>query len=157
MTSGEFVAEDWIDRLAPALARLAEAQEPFLQESYRHTPRVYVVHDVRNSNRRAFPLGDAGALYALARYSTRFGEEEYYAPLREALDPVRYVLLSHPTLAWVVGRIIGRDEFWMQILNSGRSVRPTDLIAGLMARAAELSSDRFRAAAVELKGTSKNW
>ena len=30
MSAEEFVAEDWIDGLAPALARLAEAQEPYL-------------------------------------------------------------------------------------------------------------------------------
>ena len=49
-----------------------------------------------------------------------------------------------------MSRIIGKDAFWMQILNTGSSTSATDLIAGLMARAAELSRDRFRAAATEL-------
>ena len=44
----------------------------------------------------------------------------------------------------------GRDEIWVQGLGTGRSTSLTDLIAGLMARAAELSGDRFRAAAGEL-------
>ena len=29
MSAEKFVASDWIDRLVPALARLAEAQEPY--------------------------------------------------------------------------------------------------------------------------------
>ena len=49
-----------------------------------------------------------------------------------------------------MSRIIGRDEFWMEILSSGSVTSLTNLIAGLMARAAELSGDRFRAAAGEL-------
>ena len=32
MTSGEFDAWDWIDRLATALSALAKAQEPVLQQ-----------------------------------------------------------------------------------------------------------------------------
>ena len=50
----------------------------------------------------------------------------------------------------VSGRIIGDNDFWIRILNSGRSISAAVLIAGLMARAAELSGDRFRAAAREL-------
>ena len=38
----------------------------------------------------------------------------------------------------------------MRILNSGSSISAGDLIAGLMARAADLSGDRFRTAAGEL-------
>lgn len=32
MSEGRFVAGDWVDRLAQALSRLAEAQQPFLEE-----------------------------------------------------------------------------------------------------------------------------
>ena len=46
----------------------------------------------------------------------------------------------------VVGPIIGRDDFYMHILSGGETTSLTNLIAGLMARAAELSDDRFRAA-----------
>ena len=62
----------------------------------------------------------------------------------------RNILRSHPMLARVVSPIIGQDEFWMEILNTGQSTSSGDLIAGLMARAAELSGDRFRTAAGEL-------
>ena len=150
MTSEQFVAGDWIDRLALALAKLAEAQEPWLHEYYKRTSRVLAPYAGRNSNPPAFPLDDVQILYARACHSKGSSEEKHYAALLAALDPVRYVLLSHPTLDWVVGRIIGRNEFWMQILDFGRSACPTDLIAGLIARASELSGDRFRAAASEL-------
>lgn len=41
----------------------------------------------------------------------------------------------------------------MQILNTGSLTSATDLIAGLMARASELSRDRFRTAATETMDT----
>ena len=65
---------------------------------------------------------------------------------------MRHSLLAHPTLerVAVTGRVIGDNDFWMGILNSGSSISAGDLIAGLMARAAELSGDRFRKAVREL-------
>ena len=144
------MARDWIDRLARALRPLAEAQEPYLQKYWEQNPRVHVVSVGRGGNPPAFPLDDLRALYAMACHSNVFGEEEYYAPLCTVLDPVRSILRSHPTLARVASPIIGRDEFWMEILNTGNSTSPADLIAGLMARAAELSGDRFQTAASEL-------
>lgn len=150
MTLAEFTAGDWIDRLARALPGLAEAQEPYLQEYWEQHPRVHGAGGGRDGNQPAFPLDDLRDLYAIARHSHVFGEQEHYAPLLAVLDPVRYLLYSHPTLARVRSPIIGKDAFWMQILNAGNSTSATDLIAGLMARASELSRDRFRAAATEL-------
>ena len=65
---------------------------------------------------------------------------------------MRHALLAHPTFqrVAVTGRLIGENDFWMGIVNSGSSISAGDLIAGLMARAAELSGDRFRTAAREL-------
>ena len=94
--------------------------------------------------------GELGALYAKAQHSHLLGEEPQYAALNAALDPVRHILLRHPTIARVVGPIIGRDNFYMQVLSSGGSTSPADLAAGLMARAAEHSGDGFRKAAGEL-------
>ncbi len=148
MTSMEFAAGNWIDRLAPALRKLAEAQEPYLQEYWQHNPREHVVVDGRDET--PFPLDDLQALYLMGHHGNASGEQEYYAPLCAALDPVRYILRSHPTLERVVSRIIGRDEFWMKTLSSGSLTSLTNLIAGLMARAAELSGERFRVAAGEL-------
>ncbi len=147
MTAGEFSADEWIDRLARALPGLAEAQEPYLQEYYKQNRGVDVVYGGRDGDPPDFPLDDLRDLYAMALHGDAFGEQEYYASLCAVLDPVRSILRSHPTLERVVSRIIGWDEFWMEILSSGSLTSLTDLIAGLMARAAELSGDRFRAAA----------
>ena len=89
-------------------------------------------------------------LYVMAQHSHLRGEEAHYGALNAALDPVRHILLRHPTIARVVGPIIGRDRFYMEVLNSGGSTSPADLAAGLMARAAEHSGDGFRKAAGEL-------
>ena len=150
MQSTEFGAEDWIERLARALGKLSAAQEPYLQEYYRQHPRVHDVSEEPGNNTPAFPLDDVRDLYAMAHHSHVFGEEEYYAPLCAVLDPARNILRSHPMLAGVINSIIGRDEFYLEILNTGQSTSSGDLIAGLMARAADLSGDRFRTAAGEL-------
>ena len=149
MTSEEFVVGDWIDRLAPALARLAEAQEPYLREYQERCARVIVLKD---GEPPPFPLDDVRMVYAAARHSRVWGVEAQYARLRAVLDPVRHALLGHPTLerVAVTGRLIGDNEFWMRILESGSSISAGDLIAGLMARAAEVPDDGFRTALREL-------
>ena len=150
MTLEEFVAENWTDHLVSVLRSLAEVQEPYLQEYCRQNPRVHVVFDERSGNPPAFQLDDLRDLYAMAYHSKVFGKEEYYAPLCSVLDPARGILRSHPTLARIASPIIGQDEFCMDILNTSNLTSPADLIAGLMARAAELSGDRFRTATGEL-------
>ena len=140
----------WVDRVVAVLPALEKAQEPYLQAYWRHHPRKQVMIDEQDVT--PFPLDDLRMVFAKARHSRRFGREAEFAPLRSALDPVRYALLSHPTLerVAVTGRIIGENDFWMRILDSGSSISAGDLIAGLMARAAELPGDRFRTAAWEL-------
>ena len=150
MQSTEFGAEDWIERLARALGKLSAAQEPYLQEYYRQHPGGHVLFEEQGGKQPAFTLDDCRDLYAMAHHSHVFREEEYYAPLCAVLDPARNILRSHSMLARVVSPIIGQDEFRMEILNTGHSTSSGDLIAGLMARAAELSGDRFRTAAGEL-------
>ena len=144
MTAGEFSADEWIDRLARALPGLAEAQEPYLREYHEHNPRVHFELGGRDGNLPAFPMDDLRDLYAMALHSHAF------TALCAVLDPVRHILRSHPTLEPVVSRIIGRDDFWMQILGKGSKTSLADLIGGLMARAYELPGDGFRAAATEL-------
>jgi len=145
-----FDAEDWIDRLATSLPLLAKAQESYLEHYWRHYPRTLRIVDGRDVT--PFPLDDVRMVYAMVRYSRRLGEEAQYASLRKLLDPVRHSLLAHPTLqrVAVTGRLIGDNDFWLSIVDSGSSISAGDLIAGLMARAAELSGDRFRTAAREL-------
>ena len=140
----------WIDRLVAALGELAKAQEPYLKAYWQHNPRERVIVNGRDTT--PFPLDDLRMVYAHARYSRTYGEEAQYAPLLERLAPVRLALLSHPELerVAVAGRNVGENDFWLRILNSGMSISAGDLIAGLMARSREVSSDGFRTAAGEL-------
>ena len=147
MTAEEFSADDWIDRLAQSLPDLAEEQKPYLREYHKHNPRAHFELDGQDGNPPAFSVDDLRDLYSMAFHSYAL---KYYAALNAVLNPVRGILRSHPTLAQVVSPIIGEDNFWMQILGRGSSTPLTDLIAGLMARADDLSGDGFRKAATEL-------
>lgn len=146
MNIGEFNAEEWVVQLDIALDRLAKAQEPYLNEYRGQNRRTHVLHNRAENQSSNLLADDLRGLYA----ASCFLRETDFKQLANILDPVRYVLLSHPAIEEVAGRTIGRDEFWVQILDSGGQTSLTDLIAGLMARASELSGDRFRAAATEL-------
>ena len=150
MTPEEFDTGSWIERVAAALADLAHAQGPYLEEYWQHNPREHVMVDGRDAT--PFPLDDVRSLYFQVRYAKVFGREAHYESLRAVHDSTRHALLSHPVLerVAVAGRIVGENDFWMRILNSGTSISASGLIAGLMARAAELSGGRFRAVAREL-------
>ena len=150
MTSTAFDHGSWIERLARALSALAKAQEPYLKAYWQHHTREQVIVDGRDET--PYPLDDLRMVYSWARHSGKLIGTARYAPLRELLDPARHALLSHPKLerVAVVGRPVGENDFWMRILNSGTSISAGDLIAGLMARAAELEGNGFRAAAGEL-------
>ena len=150
MTSKPFDADAWIDRLGAVLPMLANAQEPYLNAYRQHNPREQVIVDGRDET--PFPLGDLSMVYSDARYSRSFGREAEYAPLCTALDSARHALLSHPRLERVAvsGRLVGENDFWMRTVNSGSSISAGTLIAGLMARAAELSGNGFGAAVREL-------
>lgn len=140
----------WIDRLAAALYGLKKAQEPYLRAYWERYPRKRLI--VNGRDETPFPLDDLRMVYAEARHSHKFSTESEYAPLRAALDPTRYALLSHPELEWVAvaGRTVGENDFWMGILDQGMSIWAGDLIAGLMARASELPGKEFSAAARDL-------
>ena len=150
MNSAAFAVEEWIDRLASALRKLAEAQEPYLKEYYRQNPPTYILSEDGSIKPPPIALDDLRDLYAMARSSHVLREWTYYGPLCAVLDPARYIVRSHPTLAPVVSPLVGEDEFWQEILNTGHATSSGDLVAGLMTRAAELPGDRFRTAAAEL-------
>ena len=150
MMAAAFSPGDWIDRLAGALPALAEAQEPYLPRSRDIRMFLPAIPGMDDGGSTAVRVEELGELYARARHSHLRGEEAWYAALNAALDPVRHILLRHPTIARVVGPIIGRDNFYMQILSSGGSTSPADLAAGLMARATDHSRDGYRKAAGEL-------
>ena len=151
MMREEFDAEAWIEDLALLFPPLVQAQEPYLRE---YQERHGCVIDLRDGRPPPFPLDDLRSLYDEVRNSSFWGMEAQYAPLRAVLDPVRHKLLAHPTLerVAVTGRLIGDNEFWMQVLGSGGPISAGDLIAGLMARAVEFSHDGLRTALRELNG-----
>ena len=150
MTWRDLDHDAWSERLAGTLSALANAQGPYLQAYWQQHPREHVI--VNGIDETPFPLDDLRMVYSRARHSGPLAETAQYAPLREVLDPTRHALLSHPKLerVAVIGRPVGENDFWMRILNSGRSISAGDLIAGLMARAAELPGNSYLAAAGEL-------
>lgn len=149
MTSAQFDSEAWIERLAQLLPALAQKHEPYLREYQERYARVIKLRDGKPPS---FPLDDLRLLYDEVRDSRPWNLEAHYAPLRAVLDPVRYALLGHPTLGRVevTGRLIGDNPFSMDIPGSGGDIYAGTLIAGLMARAAELPEDGFRSALREL-------
>ena len=50
MTPEEFVAGDWIDRLARVLPDLAKVQEPYLQEYWHQNSGVHAVYGGQDGN-----------------------------------------------------------------------------------------------------------
>ena len=104
------------------------------------------VIDLRDGGPPPFPLDDLRLLYDEVRDNRPWGLEAHYAPLRAVLDPVRHALLGHPVLprVAVAGRLIGDNRFSMEILGSGGDIYAGTLIAGLMARTAELLEDGLR-------------
>ena len=144
-----FAVGDWIERLAQLLPPLARVQEPYLREYQERYARVI---DLRDGKPPPFPLDDLRLLYDEVRNARLWGMEAHYAPLRAVLDPVRHALLGHPTLerVAVTGRLIGDNRFSLEILGSGGDICTGTLIAGLMARAAELPDDGLRTALREL-------
>ena len=150
MITKNFAPRKWVERLAPALRKLENAQAPFLREYVWETRREVVVYGWQDNGRSAYPLNELQTLYLMAHHAKISSDQDHYAPLCAALDPVRHILRSHPTLERVVSQLIGRDEFWMEILDSGFLTSLTNLIAGLMARSSELSGDRFHTTATEI-------
>ena len=117
MTSAQFDAEPWIERLAQLLPPLARVQKPFLHEYQERYGRVI---KLRDGGPPPFPLEDLRLLYDEVRDSRPWGLEAHYTPLRAVLDPVRHGLLGHPALARVAvaGRLIGDNRFSMEIPGS---------------------------------------
>ena len=153
MTTGEFTATDWVERLAQALAELAKTQERYRDELDRQRQqRIRIESDLPGW--RAF---DHPSHYLCAFYSDACsGKDRYYAgeysPLCLALTEVRRVLAVHPAWAGLVDPFGDRDELWIQILYLGSSGSLLSIISGLMARGLEMPEDGFRVAAAELHG-----
>ncbi|WP_436397721.1 hypothetical protein [Roseobacter sp. S98] len=144
-----YTLNTWCDRLGPALSRLAEVQEPFLEEYWQ--ANSYPTRVTFNGvDETAFPKDDIAHLYDLARMASRSAEKKYFKPLCEVLDPVRGILRSHPSLARALGKRIGNDEFHVEILNGKSLTWLTQMVAGLLERALDHGDGGYRKAANEL-------
>ncbi len=150
MTSRSFDIDCWIDQVEAALGTLARELPPYLDAYWQDYPRENITKGGRNAP--PTPLDDLRMVFAKVRHSRLHLREARFAPLRSALDPARHALLSHPELERiaVTGRLIGENDFYMQIPGSGSTIGASDLIAGLMARAADFPGGDFRVAVSEL-------
>ena len=139
----------WCDRLGPALSQLAKVQAPFL-EAYWQANSYPTRVSFNGVDETPFPKDNLADLYDLARLASRSAERKYYKPLREALDLVRGILRSHPSLARALGNRIGNDEFHVRILNGTSLTWLTRIVAGLLERADAHGGGGFKKAAHEL-------
>lgn len=141
--------DTWCDRLGPALRQLAKVQVPFL-EAYWQANSYPTRVSFNGVDETPFPKDDVAHLYDLARLASRSAEKKYYNPLREALDPVRGILRSHPSLARALGKRIGNDEFHVKISNGTSLTWLTQIVAGLLERAHDHGDGGYKKAANEL-------
>ena len=153
MTTGEFTANDWVERLAQALAELATTQERYRDDLDRlRQQRIRIESDLPGWPAFDHPSHDLSDFYSDACS----GKDRYYAgeygPLCAALAAVRRVLAVHPAWAGLVDSFGDRDELWIQILAHGGSGSLLSIIGGLMARGMEMSENGFKVAAAELHG-----
>lgn len=144
-----YTLDSWCDRLGPALSQLAEVQAPFLEEYWQANSYPTRV-SFNGVDETPFPKDDVADLYDLARLASRPDERKYYKPLRDALDPVRGILRSHPSLARALGNRIGNDEFHVGILNGTSLTWLTRIVAGLFERSDAHGDGGFRKAVNEL-------
>ena len=149
MKTEKFDEELWKQRLAESLVVLSEAQKPFLQgfwETNSYPTRV----SFNDQDETPFPSDDLLAVYNGARYSTRFGTAEYYAPLTAALNPVRGVLGDHPIIGHALGRELPCDEVQVKILNSMSRTSLYEFIVGQMSQNPSSTKTGFLRTASEL-------
>ena len=144
-----FSLNSWCDRLASSLSHLAKIQEPFL-EAYWQASSFPTRVSFNGEDETPFPKDDLVDLYDLALRASRSDETKFYQPLRGALDPVRGILRSHPSLAKALGSQIGNDEFHVRILNGTSLTWLTQIVGGLMERSDEHGHGGFAKAAKEL-------
>ena len=150
MNAEEFVAGDWIGRLAEALARLAGAQERHVLGYPGFRLRAYYASGKGSGRPPAVSVDELRDLYARARGSEATGDDEKFRSLRMALDEIRSVLRKHPAWAGMVDPDDRSGEIWVQIEARGELGTLWNVVDGLMARALELPENGFRVAASEL-------
>ena len=142
MDIGQFNERSWEIRLADCLVALAAVQKPFLNQYWRsHGFPTKMTFNGRDET--PFPADDHFMAYENATHSIRFGNAEYFAPLKAALDPVRGVLRDHPVLARALGNQININDVQVGILNSTTLTSLSQMIVGQMAQSRTATKEEF--------------
>lgn len=151
MRIGEFVATQWIERLAGALAELVETHKPYWAEI--HQQRQQHSSERAPHWRSAFDhlSHDLHIFYWRACSKGRY-YAEHYGPLRATLAEVQSILAVHPAWADFMDTADDRGEVWIQVVARGGLGTLSSMIGGLVVRGMEVSEDGFRVAAAELHG-----
>ena len=149
MSTQSFDEKAWEESLASALAALSAVQEPFL-EAYWQANGFPTQITFNGRDETPFPSDELYDLYESALHAGRFGNAEYYKPLRASLDPVRGVLRSHPSLTRALGVLLGNNDLQVGILNGSSWTSLSHLITGQMARREARSETSFVGAVAEL-------
>ena len=128
MTSEDFSAGNWIDRLARALPNLAEVQEPYLQESSRQNPRV---HDRREGKTFTSATVEHTGMPPFSRQSAAvftcrappLGGRSHpiIHPCGKPLEPIKRQSWPMSCARAVDGR--GVDSFWQTVSSMGLKSR----------------------------------
>ena len=143
MNFGAFDASAWIDRLAPALAALAEAQEGYLDEvAWRRDGSHRAAPGLQPEQPHEF-TDDLVRLYRDAEFGKGSVRERHYDPIRTALIRVREGLSEHPALAPAAESGDGLDNFTIVLPDRAGSASALAVAAGLTVRAAEHSGGGF--------------
>ena len=151
MRTGEFVATQWIERLAQALTELAETQKPYWTEIHQQGQQRSSQRDPYWRSAFDHPSHDLQNFYWRACSKGRY-YAEHYGPLRAALAEVQGILAMHPALAVVLDSANDRGEIWIQVVDHGGLGTLSSMIGGLVARSMEVPEDGFRVTAAELHG-----
>ena len=139
----------WEERLADCLVALAKAQKPFLQR-YWESHGFPTTVTFNGLDETPFPSDDHFMIYEDATHSFRFGTNEYFAPLKAALDPVRGVLRDHPVLARALGKQINVNDVQVGVLNGSSLTSLSALVVGQMALNPTASKEGFLQTASKL-------
>ncbi|AGI65903.1 hypothetical protein OAN307_c01320 [Octadecabacter antarcticus 307] len=149
MNIDPFDEKMWEVRLELVLNALADAQEPFLEAHWQANgspPKI----EFNGQDETPYPGEDLARLYEAAGIAMRDGDQEYFVPLRTALDHVRDIMRLHPSLTCVSSTMFGADGLQVGILNARSFTSLSRLIVGQMARRDACPDKRFRTSIIEL-------
>lgn len=149
MNIGSFDEKMWEVRLELVLNALADAQEPFLKAYWQANGRPTQI-TFNGQNETPYPSEDVARLYEATGFAKHDGDQEYFAPLRTALDHVRNVMRLHPSLTCISSTVFGEEGLQVGILNARSFTSLSRLIVGQMARRDACPDKRFRTSIIEL-------